>query len=166
MAEVRSEYQIADLIILTFETQLAALRSALLKIKEWAKTETSDPHHLLTIDLDRSISCCRLLVDKIQMLLSGLQPNQASRSSRRGKVKFVFEAKEMKGLRKMVESQTSALTLLFTACNIEVESTFRRDRLSTVSKPGPQTHSFQLEQYHRNKRHCSRSPRRGGSFES
>jgi len=100
MAEVRSEYQIADLKILTFETQLAALRSVLLKIKEWAETETSDPHHQLTIDLDRSISCCRLLVDKIQMLLSGLQPNQASRSSRRGKVKFVFEAKEMKAFKR------------------------------------------------------------------
>src|SRR3569833_797038 len=96
MAEVRSEYQIADLKILTFETQLAALRSVLLKIKEWAETETSDPHHQLTIDLDRSISCCRLLVDKIQMLLSGLQPNQASRSSRRGKVKNKKKTKEKK----------------------------------------------------------------------
>ncbi|KAK4207144.1 G-protein alpha subunit-domain-containing protein [Rhypophila decipiens] len=92
-AELRSQWQEADLAVLALESELAALNAALTKIKEWAVSCSDDPHHQLTMDLDRCVVCCRLLIARIDAELSQFQTTAENRLD------------------------TAAMTLLLTACN-------------------------------------------------
>jgi hypothetical protein len=117
VAELRSEWTDADLAILSFETQLATLRTALTKVMEWVENHYSeDPHHQLVMDLDRCVACCRLLISKVDGDIQPFQ-NNPTPMDRRKKFKMLLKTKHFKTTQRMIEQQTNALTLLLTACN-------------------------------------------------
>ena len=115
--ELRDEWKEADLTFLSLAAQLTALKAALTKIKEWTDNELSDAHHQLVMDLDVSMSCCRMLIGKINTLLSKLYQTADETLDFSSKVKLVFGSKNIDDVQKLIEQQTSALTLLLTACN-------------------------------------------------
>ena len=106
----------ADFLFLNMVTQLTALKAALNKIHEWMLSDTDDAHHQLVIDLDSSLKCCQMLVSRIEHQLSEMHLNGAGLDAA-SKVKLTVGGKSMEEVQKMLERQTSALTLLLTACN-------------------------------------------------
>ena len=100
-------------------SQLSSLRAALNKIEEWISSDLVDEpqHHLLIIDLDNTISCCRLLVDFLDARVSTIILKNDSTRNLRSKIRLVFQEKAGKDLQDSIQGQTSALTLLLTACN-------------------------------------------------
>jgi len=115
--ELRNEWKEADLTFLCLVSQLAALRAALTKIKEWADVDIPDLHHQLVMDLDTSMSCCRILISKIEGRISELHQTPDEKLDFSSKMKIVFGSKGMDDLQKSIERQTNALTLLLVACN-------------------------------------------------
>ncbi|KAK3945859.1 hypothetical protein QBC46DRAFT_370163 [Diplogelasinospora grovesii] len=47
ISDLRDQWKGADMAVRTFETQLIALRAALIQIKEWTDNLSEDPHHQL-----------------------------------------------------------------------------------------------------------------------
>jgi hypothetical protein len=116
--ELAAEYKEADLRFLCLASQLTALRAAFDKIYEWIDSDlVGDPHHQLVMDLDVSMSCCRLLVGNIEAMLTELRKEDDGKLDVTSKVKLIFSKKNINGLQKLIEQQTGALTLLLTACN-------------------------------------------------
>ena len=115
--DLQNKWKEADLTFLSLVAQLTALRAALTKIKQWADNDLGDPHYQLVMDLDISMSCCRMLIGKIDVLLSELHQTADETLDFSSKVKLVFRSKNIDDVQKLIEQQTSALTLLLTACN-------------------------------------------------
>lgn len=68
------------------------------------------------MDLDAPMRCCSVLLDKIEILLSGLQIADGTLDLR-NRIKLVFGSRNIDHIQRLVEQQTSALTLLLTTCN-------------------------------------------------
>jgi hypothetical protein len=107
----------ADLTLLSMASQLTALRAATTKIQEWMDGGFQDAHHQLVMDLDVSIKCCHLLISKVEAFLSELSDFTEKPLDLRHKFKVVFGSAGPENVQKLIERQTSALTLLLTACN-------------------------------------------------
>lgn len=103
--------------LLSLNSQLSALRAALGKIKEWMEIGVDELHHQLVLDLGTSITCCEMLVSKIYGIVMNLQKTSNGKLATAAKARFLFKSSEMTGLQNMIDRQTSALTLLLTACN-------------------------------------------------
>jgi len=107
----------ADLALLSLTSQLAALRAALEKIKEWMEDGIDELHHQLVLDLGTSINCCQMLASKIYSELAELQKSPSGSLATAAKAKFLLKSNGMTELQSMIDRQTSSLTLLLTACN-------------------------------------------------
>lgn len=119
LSSFRSQWRDADLAVLTFETQLIAMRGAFTKIEQWAASidpSSDPPHHQLIIDLDRCVQSCSLLLAKLNAEISQFV-NLENKLDTMNKLKLVFNTKGLQDVQKMIEAQTTALTLLLTACN-------------------------------------------------
>jgi len=115
--DLRSQWQDADLTVLCLESQLAALNAALGKIRDWTEACSGDPHHQLVMDLDRCVTCCRLLIGKIDIELSQFRTTDESRLDAMSKLRLLLKTKDFENVQRMIEQQTGALTLLLVACN-------------------------------------------------
>jgi len=115
--EIHGQWKEADLVFLSLISQLTSLKAALTKIQEWSESETSYQHHQLTIDLDGSLKCCRLVIGTIDDQLMELRSDTNGKLDYNSKVRLVLKSKNFNGLQKIIAQQTSALTLLLTACN-------------------------------------------------
>jgi len=93
------------------------LKAALTKIQEWSESETLYQHHQLTIDLDGSLKCCRLVIGTIDEQPIELQSDTNGKLDYNTKVQLVLKSKNFNGLQKIIGQQTAALTLLLMACN-------------------------------------------------
>ncbi|KAK4210542.1 G-protein alpha subunit-domain-containing protein [Rhypophila decipiens] len=116
-AELRSQWQEADLAVLALESELAALNAALTKIKEWAESYSDDPHYQLTMDLDRCVVCCRLLIGKIDAEISKFQKTTENQLDAASKFRLLLKTKDFEHIQQMIGRQTAAVNLLLTACN-------------------------------------------------
>jgi len=119
-SELRERWQDADLVLLTLEARLIAMRAALGEIERWTATLTEAPHHQLTMDLDRCLACCRVLIDRMDVELAKIvDPNDTCMNGLGAisKLKLVFNTKRLQGVQSMLESQTNVLTLVLAACN-------------------------------------------------
>lgn len=117
--ELRNEWKDADFALLNLLTQLTALRAALTEIRKWTESAFGDePHHQLRMDLDDSVAWCRILAEMLDGLISDLGHGSDVSMDRIRKAKFLFSSKSMEDLQRMLDRQTSALTLLVTACNL------------------------------------------------
>lgn len=116
VGDLRAQYKGADLMLMSLNSQLLALRTGLAKIWEWAETIPGGVHYQLIMDLDSVILCCQTLASKLDSQLLGLQQS-GRRLSSVGKLKLVLNGRTIDDIQKMIERQTGALTLLLTACN-------------------------------------------------
>lgn len=117
VSEYRRMWQEADLAALNLESQLAALSTALNKIKAWTDSSSQVPHHQLVIDLDRCMLCCRTLISKIDAEISQSQVTAENRLDVASKFRLLLKTRDFENVQRMIEQQTGALTLLLVACN-------------------------------------------------
>jgi hypothetical protein len=117
IGDVRSKWKTADLALLSLASQLTALRAALTEIQKWLELNTEDLHHQLTMDLEVSLSCCRLLAYELEAFFTRLNANTDNPLSGTGKIRIVAGGRSADDIQKFIEHQTSSLTLLLTACN-------------------------------------------------
>ena len=115
--EIRNEWNEADVTFLSLVSQLTALRAAMTRIKEWMDAEPDDLHYQLIMDLDVTLSCCRMLTSELNKRISELHQTPNETLEFFSKVKLVFGSKSINYFQKLIEQQTSALNLLLTACN-------------------------------------------------
>jgi len=115
--ELHSQWKKADLTFISLIAQLIALKAALNKIQEWMDGNDGESHHQLVMDLEVSISCCWMLVSKMDSEISDLSRNDGYGLEPRNKMKLIVKNGTLEELQKRVEQQTNALTLLLTACN-------------------------------------------------
>ncbi len=111
----------ADFTFINLIAQLTALKAALSKLQDWMKTDIDEPHHQLVMDLEASVTCCRMLVRRMDSEVEDLQQNSGTGLDAHNKVKLMVRNGTLEELQKMVDRQTSALTLLLTVCNWSVE---------------------------------------------
>jgi len=117
LSDIRSQWKNADLACLSLAAQLTTLRAALTKIHEWMDDSLGAAHHQLVMDLDVSISCCNLLILKIDSLLPDLTELTESKPDFPSKMKVLFGSRNIDEAQKLIERQTSALGLLLSACS-------------------------------------------------
>src|SRR6186713_75592 len=104
--DLRGRWKDADLAFLSLTSQLSALRAALIKIQEWSDNELSiDLDYQLIMDLDISMTCCRLLVGKFDQFFLNLDQTADEPFDFAAKVKFVFGTRDLDDVQKMVERQ-------------------------------------------------------------
>lgn len=115
--ELRNQWSEAANTVVGIVAQLVALKAALAKIKEWTESKVDEPHHQLTIDLDGSISCCKMIVERIDSWLSELQRKPNGELEVSAKFKVTLGSKSMDDLQKNLGYQVNALNLLLNACN-------------------------------------------------
>ena len=115
--KIQSEWQEADLTFLCLASEVVALRAALTKIKEWAELDDTEAHHQLTMDLETSLSCCRILVSKLDNELSRFHQTSEHTLDFSSKRKLVLGRQDIEAIEKLIQRQTIALNLLLTACN-------------------------------------------------
>jgi hypothetical protein len=123
--DLRSQWQSSDLALLSLTTQLTALSAALAKIQEWMASSVEELHHQLVMDLKSSIDCCDVLAAKVYSEISDLQKAPGGTLLLTAKARFTFRRNGLGQLQIMIDRQTSALTLLLTACNTYVETRAR-----------------------------------------
>lgn len=117
ITELRTRWEDADLTLLSLASQLTALRAASTKIQDWISQDLQDAHHQLVMDLEISVSCCRLLISKVETFFCDLALLIDKPLDLRSKYKVVFGSAGPESVQKLIGRQTSALTLLLTACN-------------------------------------------------
>ena len=116
IGEVRARWKEADLIRLSLASQLTAFRAALGRIQEWMGNEMPEPHHQLVMDLDSTLSCCRILIDRVDALFTNLESQVERPKDTASRWGVAFGNKSLDNVMVLIERQTSALTLLLTAC--------------------------------------------------
>lgn len=109
------EWKIADLIVLTFENQLNLLKTALSQIQKWA-TSSEERDHDIIMQVDNCVTCCRLLISKIDIEVSQFERTIDGDLNLPSKLALLFKSKDMEQIQRMIDQQTYALTLLLSAC--------------------------------------------------
>lgn len=117
LSELNERWKQAEYTFINLIAQLSALKAALNKLQEWMDTDIDETHHQLVMDLELSIKCCRMLIDKMDSEVSELSRSADSGLNSQGKIKLMIKNGKLEELQKMVERQTNALTLLLTVCN-------------------------------------------------
>ncbi|RYP57322.1 hypothetical protein DL769_009551 [Monosporascus sp. CRB-8-3] len=120
--DLRNAWKEAELTLLCLESELGALKTALTRIQEWVDTDDVNLHHLFVMDLDKSMTCCRLLMSKIDGEMSKLQHHPDDNLSFSSKARLAVGKKGIEELENLIQRQTSALTLLLTVCNCKTTS--------------------------------------------
>ncbi|KAF5723282.1 GNA-3 g alpha subunit GNA-3 [Fusarium mundagurra] len=117
VCDMRQAWKIADLSVFTFENQLNLLKFALFEIQKWTESRSDEQSHQLVMQVDSCVTCCRLLIGKIDTEVSQFQKNASGDLELGSKLSFLFKTKDMEQIQRMVDQQTHTLTLLLTACN-------------------------------------------------
>jgi guanine nucleotide-binding protein G(i) subunit alpha len=117
LRDLHNQWKQSDFALTNLISQLTALKAGLNKIQEWMDTDLAEPHHQLIMDLEVTITCCRMLTTQIDSHVSELNLSASDELEFRSKMKLIRKNGTLEDLQKMVERQTSALTLLLTACN-------------------------------------------------
>ncbi|KAF5675861.1 GNA-3 g alpha subunit GNA-3 [Fusarium circinatum] len=117
VCDMRQAWKVADLAVFAFENQLNLLKLALLEIHKWKESRSNEQSHQLVMQVDNCVTCCRLLIGKIDSEVSQFQKTAAGGLELGSKLSFLFKTKDMEQIQRMVDQQTHALTLLLGACN-------------------------------------------------
>lgn len=118
---LHSRWKEADFTFSNLISQLTTLKVALSKLQGWMDSDIDEPHHQLVMDLEASVTYCRMLVRRIDTEVEDLQQNIGMGLDAQNKIKLLLKNGSLEELQKMVDRQTSALTLLLTICNWSVE---------------------------------------------
>lgn len=114
---LRVQWNSSDIALLTLESQLGAFRAALTKIQAWLDSGIEAAHHQLTIDLNSTLNCCKLLATQVHGQINNLQKAPGGSLLPTSKARFLFKRSGINELQNMIDRQTTTLTLLLTACN-------------------------------------------------
>ncbi|EGU75787.1 hypothetical protein FOXB_13699 [Fusarium oxysporum f. sp. conglutinans Fo5176] len=117
VCDMRQAWKTADLTILAFGNQLNLLKFSLCEIQKWAESKVDDKSHQLVMQVDSCVTCCRLLISKIDGEVSQLEKTEAGDLMMGSKISLLFKTKDMEQIQRMVDQQTHTLTLLLSACN-------------------------------------------------
>nr|RBQ96769.1 hypothetical protein FVER53263_20490 [Fusarium verticillioides] len=117
VCDMRHAWKIADLSVFAFENQLSLLKFALFEIQKWTESRSCEQSHQLVMQVDSCVTCCRLLIGKIDGEVSQFQKTTAGDLELGSKLSFLFKTKDMEQIQRMVDQQTHTLTLLLSACN-------------------------------------------------
>ncbi|KAG5749070.1 hypothetical protein H9Q70_008263 [Fusarium xylarioides] len=117
VCDMRQAWKIADLSVFAFENQLNLLRFALFEIQKWAESRSNEQSHQLAMQVDSCVTCCRLLIGKIDGEVSQFQKTAAGDLELGSKLSFLFKTKDMEQIQRIIDQQTHTLTLLLSACN-------------------------------------------------
>jgi hypothetical protein len=117
LRDLHNRWRDADFTVLNLIAQLTALKAALGKILEWIDSDLAEQHHQLVMDLDLSMTCCKMLIAKMDAQVSEFHRTADDVLDVGSKIKVVFGARANEDLQKVIERQISALTLLMTACS-------------------------------------------------
>ncbi|EXL94961.1 hypothetical protein NOF04DRAFT_11123 [Fusarium oxysporum II5] len=117
VCDMRQAWKVADLSVFAFESQLNLLKFALCEIQKWTESRSNDQSHQLVMQVDSCVTCCRLLIGKIDGQVSQFQKTVAGDLELGSKLSFLFKTKDMEQIQRMVDQQTHTLTLLLSACN-------------------------------------------------
>ena len=117
--ELYARWKRVELTVINLKSQLTSLRAALNEISEWIQSDLAfaPQHHQLVLDLEQSISCCRLLVQSMDVFLSELKLTDDSDLDLDQKIRTVFSTKRYNEFQMFISHQTNALNLLLTACS-------------------------------------------------
>lgn len=117
VCDMRQAWKVADLAVFAFENQLSLLKFALFEIQKWTESRSDEQSHQLVMQVDSCVTCCRLLIGKIDSEVSQFQKTVAGGLELGSKLSFLFKTKDMEQIQRMVDQQTHTLTLLLSACN-------------------------------------------------
>ncbi|KAH7222431.1 G-protein alpha subunit-domain-containing protein [Fusarium oxysporum] len=117
VCDMRQAWKVADLSVFAFESQLNLLKFALCEIQKWTESRSKEQSHQLVMQVDSCVTCCRLLIGKIDGEVSQFQKTVAGDLELGSKLSFLFKTKDMEQIQRMVDQQTHTLTLLLSACN-------------------------------------------------
>ena len=78
--------------------------------------DLADQHHQLVMAFNDVMKYCEQLVENIDKHISDLQRNVAGTLDRASKLKLLSRTAGIAKMEKMIESQTSVMTLLLAAC--------------------------------------------------
>jgi hypothetical protein len=115
--KLQTQWNDADLTVLSLASQLSAFRAALRRIMEWLDSEVPAAHHQLTMDLDETISFCNILIMRIESVSAGWELLLEDPRAIASRWKVTIGNKGLDNILVLVERQTTALMLLLTACN-------------------------------------------------
>jgi hypothetical protein len=96
--ELCSQWREADFTFVNLIAQLTALKAALNKIQEWMDAEVVEPHHQLVMDLEVSMSCCRMLIGKMDAHVSELHQSSHNTLNYQSKMELMVEGGTLEGL--------------------------------------------------------------------
>jgi guanine nucleotide-binding protein G(i) subunit alpha len=117
VCDMRQAWKVADLSVFAFENQLNLLKFALCEIQKWTESRSNERSHQLVMQVDSCMTCCRLLIGKLDGQVSQFQKTTAGDLEFGSKLSFLFKTKDMEQIQRMVDQQTHTLTLLLSACN-------------------------------------------------
>lgn len=110
---LRNAWNDADLTLVCLEIELSSLALVFTRLHTWFEREDVELHYCIELQLQKSISCCKLL----EGILAGLSRSNDDTLTFSGRTKFVIGKEGLDDLEGLIQRQTSALTLLLTACN-------------------------------------------------
>uniref|UniRef100_A0A0D2XXT8 GNA-3 g protein alpha subunit GNA-3 n=1 Tax=Fusarium oxysporum (strain Fo5176) TaxID=660025 RepID=A0A0D2XXT8_FUSOF len=84
---------------------------------KWTESRSNEQSHQLVMQVDSCVTCCWLLIGKIDGEVSQFQKTIAGDLDLGSKLSFLFKTKDMEQIQRMVDQQTHTLTLLLSACN-------------------------------------------------
>lgn len=76
------------------------------------------------MDLEITITCCKILVEKLDAFVSSLEQEKSQELGVSDKLKIMFGNRDIEDMLKLVDRQTGSLNLLLTACNWYVMHTW------------------------------------------
>ncbi|KAI1273407.1 hypothetical protein F5Y07DRAFT_376857 [Xylaria sp. FL0933] len=115
---MHGRWQDAELSLLSLSTQLGALKAALTGIQVWLVSDSIGMHYLLQMELDSSVTCCQLLIKKVDAFIRDVQKDDvAGHLSFMSRAKMVLSGSSIEDFLRMIDRQTSSMNLLLTACN-------------------------------------------------
>jgi len=118
LREVGAQYKDAELGVIGLVSQLTALRAALSKIRQWMDSEPTETHYQLAMDLGNTLSCCGMLMEKLESEVIRLQRSADGKLSARSKLKFALNGKSIEDLQGMVGHQMDSLNVLLNSYNM------------------------------------------------
>ena len=118
LRDLYDRWKDADFTLLNLIAQITALKAALSKIQQWLDSENERlQHHQLTMDLDASITCCRMLITRMNSAIQELNRGAAGGLDLGSKIKVVLGERKHEEFQKLIDRQISVLALVFSVCS-------------------------------------------------
>lgn len=115
--ELHERWKEADLTVALLIAQLTILKVALNQIGKWIASNLADvsQFHRVVMDLESSLSSCRVLMRSVDHRISRLDWNEANALNYESRVRMILEDQSTKDYVNHLNNQTNALNLLLTA---------------------------------------------------